>query len=196
MPGWSARPKRSCPVHCLPRAISADHRRSKSSRKSAAQHLTQTVTPGPARLRNRRGSLVHGIPSALGERIAAKDTPARQPATFDNTVLRDRLVGIFGAGRVEPAGRRETRRETRLVEPDDGQHRPFEGTEPLEPAESARQVRPVHLLARRRRSRNPGPVRMAPPACPPPAPTIRSGPDRPVPEERRRPGRRRRARRG
>ena len=58
------------------------------------------------------------------ERMAARQTPGRQPASAPDAVKRDGICGVVGARRKEPARPAEVRRHDDLVRPDQRERDP------------------------------------------------------------------------
>src|SRR6185312_428346 len=65
--------------------------------------------------RSRPGNRVYTTP---GERLAAEKPPQCQPAPADRAMRPDRLLGVHRAGRLEPAARRQHRRDRAPVDPE------------------------------------------------------------------------------
>jgi hypothetical protein len=58
----------------------------------------------------------HRVKTAGVERIAARDAPYAEPGAPQKSVFFYGLVGVFGAGWIEPAGGRQEGRDRFLVE--------------------------------------------------------------------------------
>src|SRR5579884_700241 len=82
---------------------------------------------GNARHHAARDLVRDRIKATAAEWVAAEEAPDRKTATGDDTVLRDRLVGVLRARRVEPARGRQQRRYEKLIGADEDEGETLHG---------------------------------------------------------------------
>jgi hypothetical protein len=98
--------------------------------------FSMVIVPAPSA---RPGNRVYTTP---GERLAAKKPPQRQETAAEGSMNADRLLGVFGARRLEAAAGREHGRDAAAIEADQLEQEPLQRAPPKRPARdvSSRQI--------------------------------------------------------